>query len=112
MATTSDIRRVSRTSKSASRNFPPWAGPALEKRTNETPEQASDEELSGPDSPQYDVDMDEDDEHESFMGHDRTQATFAHIESTRTMTAEETEKWKSVIRRPQQWTGEQHQIVY
>lgn len=61
---------------------------------------ASDEELSGPDSPQYDVDMDEDDEHESFMGHDRTQATFAHIESTRTMTAEETEKWKRSGHKP------------
>ncbi|ETS81110.1 hypothetical protein PFICI_06112 [Pestalotiopsis fici W106-1] len=60
----------------------------------------SDDESSGPESSHSDADMVEEDGFENSVGHDRTQATFAHIESTRTMTAEETEKWKRSGHKP------------
>ncbi|KAK6067539.1 hypothetical protein SCUP234_11537 [Seiridium cupressi] len=60
-------------------------------------DRASDTESTGPGTPQSDADMtwdgaaDEADEHHE---HDRTEATFAHIDPSRELTREEREKWK------------------
>ncbi|KAK9772366.1 hypothetical protein AB5N19_09618 [Seiridium cardinale] len=66
-------------------------------------DRASDTESTGPGTPQSDADMtwdgaaDEADEHHE---HDRTEATFAHIDPSRELTREEREKWKRSGHKP------------
>lgn len=56
--------------------------------------QGSDTESTGPASPRSDLDMTWDDAENQDVEHSRTEATFAHIDSTRELTLEEREKWK------------------
>lgn len=62
--------------------------------------QAGDTESSGRDSPPSDAEMTWDDAVAPDVEHERTEATFARIDSSRGPTLEEREKWKLALRMP------------